>query len=84
MAKRKNTANRLANAGHVQLGSETRQLVQCWAMHEDFLDRLSGALGSDETFSRFDGAVEAFDETMKRLIGESVMRQVMETDFTAM
>lgn len=84
MAKRKNTANRLANAGQVKLGDETRQLVQCWAMHEDFLDRLCGALGSDETYSRFEGVVEAFDETMKKLIGESVMQQVMESHFTTM
>ena len=74
--------NRLQNAQGASLGSETRRLVACWAMHEDFLDRLSGALGSDALMARFEDATDRFDETMRRLIGESVMATAMESDFT--
>ena len=79
--RRKAAVNRLQNAQGAQMSKETRRLVACWAMHEDFLDRLGGALGSDALMTRFEDATDSFDETMKRLIGESVMATAMESDF---
>lgn len=79
--KRRAAVNRLQNVQGAQLSGDTRRLIGCWAMHEDFLDRLAGALGSDALMARFEQAADLFDETMKALVAESVMATAMESDF---